>query len=399
MRNPSHHFASMLALGLLFLLSEDPRQASGQGRGEAPPQESVSIVRGHEIRAAAPTNAPANGLLGMVVNADFRRVGGRALPAGGVQRAEIGESRLEYREMRGTAELQANAGVLFPGGGASGSYSSTSSQRHGIYRARTEAFKESIGDRVYFEDLDSDARFVVSEVIYGHMYELVLSGSQGEVQRAIRANYGPVRGGAGDAEGYSQLEYRTRSVGFEAPSNMTVVRTERQIRENYQAVGQPRPILVVYRSIPANASVARASASRVLQVELVSVTFPRRNPRRGTGWDVGLGAAPEIMGTFSGAAMGHSRVDLTGCPNNNYTCTPSGKLLLSRRMTVTHQSPLLVDLWDRDAMSGGDRIDQISITGFDLPRNGEIPPNGVRVRHAVDVRGASVMLEFWVSER
>ncbi len=225
------------------------------GAEEAPRDPCVDGSRSFTpiaIEAAAPEGIDVRHL-GRPLDANFAFLSGpdgeTLFPEGDVFTSPadtIYHRAVEFDNSR-SFSAHASAWGITVGGGTGGS------RRYVAYQAVQTRDVRSIEDTTQIRTAPKQAVWYLSKIHYGHSYDLVISGEANSFHVSVKASFFGLFGGGmkAFAESHS-LDVRAIGRGLKPKSDDAIfARSEDEIREAYTLSGDPVPILVEYRSIPA----------------------------------------------------------------------------------------------------------------------------------------------------
>jgi hypothetical protein len=181
-----------------------------------------------------------------------------------------------------TLELQANARAW----GASGrvAFNEFSAYVRSLMLTRVERLPNEIS----FQDVPSNAVYVVSAVHFGHMYEVHMQGAQAAVEAQVNILIGAVEGRAAS----SQVQSMRQSNGLTPRAGLEMqalaAASEQQIAANFDVSGEPQAILIEFMSV---------RPAPLYRMQVVALKFPARK-LSGAAWDP-LGGDPDMRVAFS----------------------------------------------------------------------------------------------------
>ncbi|MCC7542325.1 MAG: hypothetical protein IT379_39270 [Deltaproteobacteria bacterium] len=275
---------------LSFVLAVFALQASVPAIAQDAPAAPIDDRLDMPIRAVAPRVTEAD--LGRAYDATFTPLrGGSLAPDAPRQASDVSEIEHGYRLLQEGDELQANARAWSLGG----SLRQSSERSFAYFRAMQIRRIVALPEDVTISARRSpNARFYLSAIYYGFLYEMRFIGSSEVLGGGLSAIF-PL--GAADVSARrarAGVEFEAHGVGLTPVDGQAIfARTDSAIEQHYRTEGDPRPILVEYRRIPGTTP---AGPER-LTVRLTRIEFARR------GWDAGTEyAAPEISAVvFRGA--------------------------------------------------------------------------------------------------
>ena len=174
------------------------------------------------------------------------------------------------------------------------SLTTAQASQHAYYRAYQVAEIRSVDDRIAIPAVPAGAEWYVSGIYVGRLIETHFWSRDGAIGGSLEAE-GII--GSASIAGFARdhaLEFHVRTLGLEPQGDDALfASTPGEMRAAYAEAGGPVPILVRFSRVP-RSSMPVAGVEAPRQLSLVSVSFPQRNPARGTAWDV-LGGNPDIL--------------------------------------------------------------------------------------------------------
>jgi len=205
--------------------------------------------------------------------------------------------------------------------------------------------------------LPPSARYYLSAILYGHMYEIHFHGSRDTLEAGLSAIFPAGRFSAEARRSTSGIRYGVNMRGLEPTTPDAIFATESQVSERFRPTGEPEPILVAYRPIPGAQQMAEARGPVFYEIA-VSEAQVRDSKANGRNWDAGLGSAvlPDLQLQF---IQGGETVACFTTHNSGRLVPSNG--LVARSIAVSQRQPLIVRLVDTDGWSGNDNIGTIRI--------------------------------------
>jgi hypothetical protein len=136
--------------------------------------------------------------------------------------------------------------------GVEGNVGSASTQRFASYRAMIVRDVYEIDDTTAMRRAPNDAVYYPARIYFGHIYEVVLSGTENSFNAGVAAELAIVTVGIQQFAHQHDLKLQAMGRGL-APKDERAIfaRTEREIQNSYKADGGAAvPILVEWRIIP-----------------------------------------------------------------------------------------------------------------------------------------------------
>lgn len=348
----------------------------------AAPQARVDVV------AAAPDDVTTEAL-GHLYDERFRPLvgAGSSIPSGQLVTVPRGTTQRILQMIESATELQANARAW----GIEAQLRAQTGRQHAYYRAVEIERIVQLSDTVPIPAVPATARYYLSAVYMGRLFEARFSGAQQAFGGGLSLS-GVV--GSGSIASWAtgrQLQFEFRTIGFEPTSDDALfARTDAEMRQRYRATGETRAILARYSRLPTSSLPTIATTptgQRRFRVALTRVRFPDRNG--GSAWDFG-GGAPEIMARIS---QGRRVLLNVRGRQNSVLYEPSPPRPIAESVVVSAGAPLTVTLWDED-VSSHDSAGVISITSLTTTAVAEMPPDGEERTFSAPQTGAQVTLRI-----
>lgn len=318
-------------------------------------QERGFVVE-HGVEAAAPRTVSLDDL-GRPYTASFQSAGDRPLfseVAGARRESTVSDVHISYELIENDAKLKANAGVWGLGDARLRATSRNAYSVHRVYLIRREVSFEAHHAPAA---IPAGARYYLSSIVYGHMYEVHFHGSRETLDAGIGAIFPGGQFSAGAQRSATGIQYGINMRGLEPTGDDAIFATESEVRERFRPTGEPEPILVTYRPIPGADQLAEARGPSFVELTLREANV-RSTKANGSAWDAGLGAArrPDVRLEF---VQGGEVIACFSSHNSNRILPSDG--LVARAIAVSPTQPLVVRLVDTDGFSADDAIGRLRI--------------------------------------
>jgi hypothetical protein len=265
-----------------------------------------------QIQATAPLGMSLNDL-GRPFDKNFQRLqgaDGAILFQTSKQPAPTAQNLMKHELLivEDGREFAANASAW----GVVGSLGTSSTQRYASYRAISIRDVYEIDDTTAMRQAPKGAVYYPARIYYGHLYEVVLSGSEDTFDVGVAAQLGVFSGGIDRFAKQNNLKLQAIGRGLKPTTGKAIfARTQEEIEKNYGADGQDAvPILVEWRVIPKRTVAPQKIVWKQVEKNCagntgcepckrweffsIEYTAPQRNPL-GNAWDALGGLYPDLV--------------------------------------------------------------------------------------------------------
>lgn len=224
------------------------------------------------------------------------------------RKSDVNEWRSDFIQVDSIRTLQANARAWAI---ASGDLSVSSRKRFLVFRVRVVEHVLELDDTTEPRSLESttNASYYLRKIYYGRMYEIIMSGSEDNLNASVAAGFqalGP-KVGAKALVGRHKINVTQKAKGLKPTGEALFAQSVDEIKQVYQFadMGPAVPILVEYRRIPGSRVDARqdidwtppSTAPEKIKVRVVAVQG------NNSDWTyAGLSVGPDdlVVGTATG---------------------------------------------------------------------------------------------------
>lgn len=166
-------------------------------------------------------------------------------------KSEASSFTLEFREIRNSHELAANAS----GWGVEASGSASSSKRHLYYRAVQITSAVEIDDTTEPRSVSATGAYYLRKIYYGRTYEVLISADASVLSGEVKAKILSFGGEVSAMKSKFNVTTQIFSRGLKPKASAIFATTDEEVRKAYTEdkeynYGNPVPILVEYRRVP-----------------------------------------------------------------------------------------------------------------------------------------------------
>jgi hypothetical protein len=310
--------------------------------------------------------------LGRPYTAGFQRIQG---PGGASLFPKSGEpSPTKQNLMKSEALVIEDEQMLYAQASAwgfGGIESMTSSgSRYAVYRAMIISDVYEIDDTTLMRKAPKDAVYYPARIYFGHVYEVVVSGSESSFDTSIAAEFGIFGGSIDDFVYRNKLSVKASGRGLKPTTGKAIfARTEFDIEQSYSASQEDAvPILVEWQVIPGreepNKKIAWKSLKKNCAGEVgcepcnrwsfdsVEYSAPRRKSN-GNDWDPD-GSGPDLILQINAGAGSQTTAKQSETYYGAWTFSPE--------MELNTGDYLYIKAIDYDPFGDNDTIDQLTGT-------------------------------------
>ncbi len=128
----------------------------------------------------------------------------------------------------------------------------SASSRYGVYRVSYITQAAELDDSAEMDDPPKGAKYYVSKIYYGHLYEAVVFGSESDFHGGVEAKLGKYNGNLGDFKKEHNLKVEVLARGVEHKSEDALYISNQEDFQRYYKpdYDNPVPIFIEYKSLP-----------------------------------------------------------------------------------------------------------------------------------------------------